>query len=180
MPLTDQPFFAQLVFWGLAVVAVASALLVIHLQDIFRAALALVLSFITVAGFFVLLSAEFLAAAQVLIYAGAIAILIVFAVMLTREVHVGNPSNRFRLPIAVLAALLLAAIVFVVNKTEWTLMTGADALSPETQAAVEAAFRDTPVYLAQVLLNDYVLPFEVVSVVLLAAIIGAIVLVRER
>jgi len=179
MPLTEQPFFAQLVFWVLAVVAVVSALLVIYLRDIFKAALALILAFLTVAGFFVLLSAEFLAAAQVLIYAGAIAILIIFAVMLTRDVHLGNPSNRFQVPVGVVAALLLAAIVFVVNKTEWTLITRAP-LGPETQEAVERTFRDTPAGLAQVLLNNYVLPFEVVSVVLLAAIIGAIVLVRER
>ncbi len=179
MPLTNQPLFAQLVFWGLAFVGVIAALLVIHLRDLFRAVLALTLFFLTIAGLLVLLHAEFLAAAQVLIYAGAIAILIVFAVMLTRDVETGNPSHRFQVPVAILAALMLAAITWVVYKAEWRLV-GDENLSPQAEEALKGVFSDTPGYLAQNLLNDYALPFEVVSVVLLAAIIGAIVLIRER
>ena len=109
----------DMAFWTMAVVTVVSAAAVVLLKDVFRAALCLVLTFMVVAGLFVLLSAEFLAVVQVLIYAGAISILIIFAIMLTRDVHQGNPSNRFRYPALVLAALLLAAIVLVVIKTDW-------------------------------------------------------------
>ena len=79
--------FQDIVFWLLSVMAVGGALGVVMIPDLFRAALLLIVVFIAVAGFFILLSAEFLAVVQVLIYVGAIAILIIFAVMLTRDVQ---------------------------------------------------------------------------------------------
>ena len=100
--------FQDVVFWILSVMAVVGALGVVMVPDLFRAALLLIVVFIAVAGFFVLLSAEFLAVVQVLIYVGAIAILIIFAVMLTRDVQHGNLPNRMQIPAAVLAALLFA------------------------------------------------------------------------
>ena len=80
--------------------AVGSALGVVLIRDLFRAALLLVAVFVAVGGYFVLLSAEFLAVVQVLIYAGAISVLIIFAVMLTRDVQRGNPPNRLQIPAA--------------------------------------------------------------------------------
>ncbi len=186
--------FMEFIFWVLAVGSVAAALGVVFLRDIFRAALLLVVVFLAVAGLFVMMNAEFLAVVQVLIYAGAIAILIIFAIMLTREVQQGNLPNRLQ-PLAVLfPALLLAALVFVAVDTEWNLLSD----QPEaTQRNVELVQTNTisgipdemrgviggaadRSGLAELLINDYVLPFEVASVLLLAAIIGALVLVRER
>ena len=188
--------FQDVVFWILSVMAVVGALGVVMVPDLFRAALLLIVVFIAVAGFFVLLSAEFLAVVQVLIYVGAIAILIIFAVMLTRDVQHGNLPNRMQMPAAVLAALLFAALVAVAVDTQWeflpaeqqervdlvqtsavTTLTGdvlteAGITSPEEQAEVQNAG------LADLLISDYVLPFEAVSLLLLAALIGALVLVR--
>ena len=190
--------FQDVVFWILSVMAVGGALGVVMVPDLFRAALLLIVVFIAVAGFFVLLSAEFLAVVQVLIYVGAIAILIIFAVMLTRDVQHGNLPNRMQMPAAVLAALLFAALVAVAVDTQWeflpaeqqervdlvqtsavTTLTGdvlteAGITSPEEQAEVQNAG------LADLLISDYVLPFEAVSVLLLAALIGALVLVRPN
>ncbi len=188
--------FQDIVFWILTVLAVGAALGVVLVQDLFRAALLLVLVFMAVAGFFVLLSAEFLAVVQVLIYVGAIAILIRFAVMLTRDVQRGNLPNRLQIPAVVFASLLLAALVTVAIDTKWdflppeqrerielvqtsavTTLTG-DVLtesgitSPEDQDQLQSAG------LADLLIGDYVLPFEAVSVLLLAALIGALALVR--
>lgn len=168
----------EALFWVLAVVSVAAAVAVIRFQDIFRAALMLVVAFLAVAGLFVLLNAEFLAVVQVLIYAGAISILIIFAVFLTREVERGNPSNRLRSPALLGAGLLLATLVFVVARTDWRLLE--HTVTPESLDRVEEVFAATPQWLASLLLQEWVLPFEVVSVLLLAAILGAIVLVRER
>ena len=179
MPLATQPVFVQVVFWALSAVAVISALLVISLQDIFKAALALVLSLLSVAGLFILLNAEFLAAAQVLIYVGAIAILIIFAVMLTQNVAQGNPSNKFRIPMALGVSLFAVFIIIAITGMDWNLITEAN-LASATQDAVNAIVKDNPAGLASILLNNYVLPFEAVSLLLLAAVIGAIVLVRER
>ena len=165
-------------FWLLAITSVIAAIAVIQLQDIFRAALMLVLAFLAVAGLFILLNAEFLAVVQVLIYAGAISVLIIFAVLLTRDVETGNLSNRLRLPAFLGASLLLAILVVVIGQTNWFLLE--DSLSGESLAKVEDLFAATPQWLAGLLLREWVLPFEVVSVLLLAAILGALVLVREQ
>ena len=188
--------FQDVVFWLLTVMAVGGALGVVLVPDLFRAALLLIVVFMAVAGFFILLSAEFLAVVQVLIYVGAIAVLIIFAVMLTRDVQRGNLPNRLQIPAAVFAALLLAALVTVAVDTKWDFLpadqqaraelvqtsavttltaeelTEAGVTSPEEQAEVRESG------LADLLISDYVLPFEAVSVLLLAALIGALVLVR--
>ena len=168
----------DLSFWLLATLSVASALAVIRLQDLFRAALMLVVTFFAVAGLLVLLNAEFLAVVQVLIYAGAISVLIIFAVLLTRDVEKGNAPNKLRLPALLASGLIGAFLVFVALHKEWPLLK--DTLSAESLARVEEVFATTPQWLASLLLREWVLPFEVASVLLLAAILGAIVLVRER
>ncbi len=168
----------ELVFWLLAAVSVASALAVIRLHDLFRAALMLVVTFFTVAGLLVLLNAEFLAVVQVLIYAGAISVLIIFAVLLTRDVEKGNVPNRLRVPALLVSGLIGTLLVFVALQKEWPLLK--DVLSAESLVKVEEVFTTTPQWLASLLLREWVIPFEVASVLLLAAILGAIVLVRER
>ena len=194
--------FQDVVFWLLSVLTIGAALGVVLVKDIFRAALLLVLVFISVAGFFVLLSAEFLAVVQVLIYAGAIAILIIFAVMLTRDVQRGNLPNRLQIPAATIAALLLVALVVVAVQTDWRLLSGQDLqkaqviqtgsvsilASPSDISTLQQAGFTTEAQksaaqqsgLADLLIEDYVLPFEAVSLLLLAAAIGALVLVRPR
>ena len=194
--------FQDVVFWLLSVVTIGAALGVVLVKDLFRAALLLVLVFISVAGFFVLLSAEFLAMVQVLIYAGAIAILIIFAVMLTRDVQRGNLANRLQIPAATIAALLLVALVVVAVQTDWRLLSGQDQekaqviqtgsvsilASPSDVSTLQQAGFTTEdqkaaaqqAGLADLLIEDFVLPFEAVSLLLLAAAIGALVLVRPR
>ena len=193
--------FQDIVFWLLAVVAIGSALGVVLIKDLFRAALLLVLVFVAVAGFFVLLSAEFLAVVQVLIYAGAISILLIFGIMLTRNIPQGNIANRLQIPAAVFAAMLLAVMVTVAIQTEWAGLTGdqeeianfvqtsaVTTVSAETAApalavtdlTVEQHDSVTSAGLADLLVSDFVLPFEAVSLLLLAAVIGSLVLVRSR
>ena len=84
----------DVVFWILAVAVIVPALGVVLVKDLFRAVLLLVVVFIAVAGFFVMMSAEFLGVVQVLIYAGAVSILVIFSIMLTRDVQRGNLPNR--------------------------------------------------------------------------------------
>ena len=190
--------FQDVVFWLLTVVAVGSALGVVLIRDLFRAALLLVAVFIAVGGYFVLLNAEFLAVVQVLIYAGAIAVLIIFAVMLTRDVQHGNPPNRLQVPAAILAVLLFAALVVVAVDTQWNFLPEEDRQSVElvqtsavvtisAQALEEAGVTEASEQeaaqsagLADLLIGKFVLPFEAVSVLLLAALIGALALVRPR
>ena len=159
----------QIAFWALAIVSVVAALAVVLIRDIFRAALCLIACFLVVAGIFVTLSADFLAAVQVLIYVGAISILIILAIMLTREVQLGSPSNRLRIPAFIAAILFLGAVVFVMTSTQWQ-VAGIPALEPTTSALGAKLFGK----------DGFILPAEIAPILLLAAILGAIVIAREK
>lgn len=167
----------EVAFWIIAIVLVGSALAVVLVRDIFRAALLLVMCFFAVAALYITLNADFLAAVQVLVYAGAIGVLLLFAVMLTRDLRHGSPFNRINIPALLLALLMLATIVGVVVGTDWdTVSTASNAVNvpvdePTTGGIAEALFNQD---------NGFVLPFEIASVLLLAALIGAVVLVRNK
>lgn len=167
----------ELAFWILALIMVGAALAVVLLRDIFRAALLLILCFFTVAGIYITLNADFLAAVQVLIYAGAIGILLIFAIMLTRNVREGNPFNRLSVPALILSLLILVTVIGVVVGTDWPSVA-------EAPKAMEMPVGEpTTSYIAIALFDKdggFVLPFEIASVLLLAALIGAVVLVRDR
>ena len=190
--------FQDIAFWILAIVAIGASLGVVLVRDLFRAALLLALVFMAVAGFFVLLSAQFLAVVQVLIYVGAISILIIFAVMLTRDVQQGNLPNRLQIPAVLFPVLLLAAMIAVATSTDWRpipadqrdrvnlVQTQSVGIISEATLAREglqsAADREQVAAsgLADLLIGKYVLPFEAVSVLLLAALIGGLALARSR
>lgn len=164
----NDPLIA-IAFYVVAAVTVISALAVVTLRSIVHAALALVLTFVCVAAVYVLLSADFVAAVQILIYAGAVTVLLLFAIMLTRAPSSSrsNPNNSQR-PVAVLVAGgLLGALVFGIISTRW-----ADAAPPPPPSSVEV--------LGQQLFTNFVLPFEIASVLLLVAMVGAIMLAREN
>ncbi|MDP2917217.1 MAG: NADH-quinone oxidoreductase subunit J [Dehalococcoidia bacterium] len=156
-------------FWILAIVAIAGALGVVLLKNVFRAALSLILCLLAVAGLFITLSADFLAAVQILIYVGAISVLIILAIMLTREVTQGSPSGRFRIPAFIVAVLFFAVVAYAMVNTNWQIAT-APPLEPTTAALAGKLFGE----------KGFILPLEIASVLLLAAILGAIVLVREK
>jgi len=158
----------DIVFWILAAVTVGAALAVVILRDVFRAALSLVLLFLAIAAIYITLYADFLAVVQVLIYVGAISILIIVAVMLTREVWRGNPSGKLRIPALVVSVLLLGTMVFTVISTKWE-TSGEPPLQPTTAAIGSSLFG-----------GGFILPVEITAVLLLAAVLGAIVLIREK
>ena len=160
---------SSIVFWLLAVLTVGAALAVVVLRDVFRAALSLVLLFLTIAVLYVTLYADFLAVVQILIYVGAISILIIVAVMLTREVWHGSPSGKLRIPAMVVSVLLLGTMVFTVVSTKWE-TSGEPPLQPTTAAIGTSLFSQ----------GGFILPVEISAVLLLAAILGAIVLMREK
>ena len=191
-------FFQDVVFWVLAVAAIAAALGVVLVKDLFRSALLLAVVFVAVAGFFVLLNAEFLAVVQVLIYVGAISILFIFAIMLSRNVKEGNLPNRLQIPAVLFPALLLTALISAAIGTDWrpipeeergivelaqtqavTLPTD-EALAAEGITLPEARDAAQQAGLADLLIGSFVIPFEAVSLLLLAALIGGLALARPR
>ncbi len=159
----------EIAFWILAVIMTASALAVVLLPNIFRSALALVACFLAVAGIFVTLSADFLAAVQVLIYVGAIAILIILSIMLTKEVQRGNLSNRLKLPAFIMCAVLLGLSIFAMLNTAWPVSTDAP-LETTTSTLANILFSRDGMFLL----------VEIGAMLLLATIIGAITIVRDR
>ncbi len=159
----------DIAFWILAIVGILAALAVVLLRDIFRAALSLVLCFLTVSGIYVTLSADFLAVVQVLIYVGAISILIILAIMLTRDVQHGSPSNRQRIPAFLVAVLFLGVVGFAVLNTMWS-VSAVPPLEPTTAALAIKLFGE----------GGFILAVEIAAFLLLAAILGAIVLVGEK
>ena len=170
-------------FWIIALSAIGSSIAVVQTRDLFRAALFLAATFLSIAGLFVMLRAEFLAVVQVLIYVGAISVLIIFAVLTTRDVEHGNPSNMLRIPAAILALLFLVVASLTVLNTDWNLLAVSEAAAMAQSSAAGSGAGDVvanPIpRIAELLLQDYVLVFEVASVLLLATIVGALALVRR-
>ena len=180
---TESTAIVDVVFWAMAVSSIIAALAVVFLKDVFRAALFLVVALLGVAGMFILMRAEFLAVVQVLIYIGAISVLIIFAVVTTRDMDDGSPFNALRSPVFVVVGLLLAGVVFVVYSTDWSLIdTAVSTGAVSTVAADEmvVVFENTVPGIAGLLITNYVLAFELASVVLLASVIGALALLRKR
>ena len=158
-------------FWLLSALTVGSSLLVFISRNLLHAVLFLVLSFLGMAGLFGTLSADFIAVAQVLIYAGAISVLLVFAVMLTPLASRDNANSLFVLP-GVLIGIAFAGIIgFVAVDVDWPELTGDALRGRDFVTTVDA--------IGSALLDPYILAFEIASVLLLAALIGAILLVRE-
>jgi NADH-quinone oxidoreductase subunit J len=156
-------------FWIMAVIVVAAALAVVFLRNVFRAALALVLCFVTVAGLYITLSADFLAAIQILVYVGAISVLIILAIMMTRDVQKGSPSNKMKLPAFIVAIVVLGIMIYTVTSTTWQ-VAAEDPLTPTTAPLALKLFSE----------NGFILPVEIGAMLILAAIIGAIVIAREK
>ncbi len=164
----------QLIFIVVAFVTFVAAVSVVTSRNLIHSALWLILALFGVAIFYVLLDAGFFAALQVVIYIGAIAILFIFAAMLTRRVmqDSGPQSNPNWWLGAVIAVLLLAGLTLVLVN-----MQGFSATAPSLS---NAAGRVTQLGLALVSPDQYVLPFELASVLLVAGMIGAIFVAGEK
>jgi NADH-quinone oxidoreductase subunit J len=161
-------FVEPLIFYGLSALLILASLAVVFLPRIIHAALSLVLFFVAIAGVFVLLHAEFIAAAQVIIYAGAITVLVLFAVMLTQRSQSpeSNPFNAQRLVAAVVAGATFAALL--------------PALLSVGGSSVPGPNVDLVAELGKLMLGQWILAFEIASVLLLAALIGAIAIAKEE
>lgn len=159
---------SPLVFWIIAGVTILAALAVVSLTNLVHSALWLVVVFVGVAATYLILEAEFLAAVQVIVYVGAIAILIVFGVMLTRrgDIRESNLFNNYRIGGGIVSLALMAGIISMIAKADWAVV------------SVTAPIKEVG-FLAQSLLGQYVLPFEIAGVLLLVALVGAIIIAKE-
>jgi NADH-quinone oxidoreductase subunit J len=156
------------VFWVFAIVTVGSAAVVVLSRTLIYSAFSLLFTFFGVAGLYVLLGADFLAATQLLIYVGGILVLLLFGVMLTHKIYDLDLKTETT---QLAAGLIVAAGLFVILaatalRTQWTSV-------PTTPAPTTAA-------IGRLFLGLYLLPFEAASILLLVALLGAAMIVRRR
>ncbi len=155
-------------FWILAAVMIGAGFLVVTMRDIIRCGLAMIVCFGALAGIYVLMGAPLIGAAQVIVYIGAISVLILFAIMLTQTKDA--PSRLvFQTqvgPAAVASVIIAVLIALAVAATDWN-------------ASAERIIAGANL-VASVLFTDFVLPFEIVSVLLLAAVVGGVFLAKRE
>ena len=158
----------DVLLWILAVVMIFSGLLVVTMRDIIRCGLAMIVCFMALAGIYVLMGVALLGAAQVIVYIGAISVLILFAIMLTQTKDA--PSRLvFQTqagPASIAAIVIAVVIALAVSATDWN------------EAARHARLGTS--IMSRVLFQQFVFPFEIVSVLLLAAVIGGVFLAKRE
>lgn len=159
----------DIIFYVFAFVTILSAGIVVFSKNIVYSAFSLLFTFLAVAGIYVLLNADFIAITQLLIYVGGILVLMIFGVMLTSNaanVEL-NTQTLKALPATVIVAVISALLVSTMLSTKW------NTAEPEyVESTVEG--------IGELLLTKYLLPFEIASIVLLVAIIGAAFLARRH
>jgi NADH-quinone oxidoreductase subunit J len=157
------------VFWIFAAITLGSAAVVVLARSLIYNAFALLFTFFGVAGFYVLLGADFLATTQLLVYVGGILVLLLFGVMLTHKLYdlkLRSEVNNV-LAAATVCGGTFALLALVSLRTEWSTQ-GVRAPAPTTEQ------------LGRAFLGDYLLPFEAASILLLVALMGAAMIVRRR
>jgi NADH-quinone oxidoreductase subunit J len=193
-------------FWVASAITIGAALMVVTVRDVFKAAVFLVGSFIGVSAIFFLLNAEFVGVVQILVYVGAVSILIAFSVMMIRDVAHGSRPSRGRITSVTVAALVAAAVAVIAYNTDWTKnseLTNPDAIAGLTGQFVEVeneagngrvsavpagqpappeaqpgVLVDSTGTVGTLMVRDFVLPFETVGLVIVAALIGGLAIMR--
>ena len=157
------------IFYFFAIATLVSGSIVVFSRNIIYSAFALLFAFFGVAGLYILLSADFLAVTQLLIYVGGILVLLLFGVMLTNKViDVEMKTGTLQtLPASIIVAMTAGTLCGVFYITDWKIVKDAPAFATTTNA------------LGQMFMTTYLLPFEVASVVLLVALVGAAMIARR-
>lgn len=161
-----------LIFYGFALVTIGSALAVVTFRNIVHAAFALMVTLFGVAGLYVFLQADFLAATQVIVYVGGILVLILFGVMMTSgrlEMRIHIERGQLLLGAGISIALLTLLLTVIANMPVWKNLTDNGTQEPTTEQIG-----------TMILKEKFLLPFEVVSVLLLVALIGAALISRKE
>jgi len=194
-------------FWGASAMTLGLALVVVTQRDVFRAAIALAGSFLGVGILYFVLNADFVGVVQILVYVGAISVLMAFAVMFIQDVTKGSRPVQGRLVGAAMAVFIFAAVSFTAVNTDWSTMdeiTDPLAIAALTEGYVEigtgdeitvaitapagttglvvensGVFVDSTGALGVLLIREYMLAFEIIGLLLVASLIGALLLMRN-
>ena len=159
---------ADIAFWVIVGITVGSAFMVVQSKSLLYSAYALLFTFIGVTGLYIFLWADFLAVVQVVVYVGGILVLIIFGIMLTNKitsVNISHTSMQKSMG-AIVVIAFIGLLGFMILSTPWLVLPNAEP-------------SDTTSAIGRLLLIDYLLPFEAVSLLLLGALIGATTLSRK-
>jgi NADH-quinone oxidoreductase subunit J len=173
--MEDEMTITELLFLVVAAVTLFSAVMVVSLRKLFHSALWLVMALLGVASLFAMLEASFFAAVQLLVYIGAIAILLIFAVMLTRNIMTDDDIQHNR---SWGISLVLVAIIFVLLVTQMSTWSGFNI----SLIGLEMQGQENIILFGKALLDPtgFALPFESASILLLAALIGGVYIALDR
>jgi NADH-quinone oxidoreductase subunit J len=165
----DKTLLSQVIFYMFAALTVLSAAVVVFSRSLIYSACGLLFTFFGVAALYVFLGADFLAAAQMVIYVGGILILLLFGVMLTHKLYDLNLKTETYqfLPAFLVSLSVFMTLLGVMLKTRW-------------HSHAERALNPTTAEIGELFMKDYILPFEVASIFLLVALIGAAMIVRRK
>ena len=164
-----------IVFLVLSLVAIATALGMLFSRNAVYSALFLVLNFVTVAVFYLLLGAPFIAMSQITVYAGAIMVLFLFVIMLLGVESISSPNALpWQRPLAAILSVILVveSVYLIISRAQ----PGMSIASPDASLNTMDSLRE----MAMSLFNNYLLPFEITSILLLVAMVGAIVLTKQE
>jgi NADH-quinone oxidoreductase subunit J len=164
---------STVVFYAAALLALFGALRVVSAQHIFRSALWLAVTLASLAVIFLLLHAEFVAVVQIMVYVGAVIVLLIFAVMLTAQMGDANiaQSNRLVVPAAVGALAVFGGLWQALKATPFGAGDPAPAMVVSTESTLQA--------IGHLLLSDYIYPFELIALILFTALVGAVLIARK-
>ncbi|MBI1803844.1 MAG: NADH-quinone oxidoreductase subunit J [Ignavibacteriae bacterium] len=162
--------FYDTLFYFFAIITLVSAGIVVFSRNIIYSAFSLLFTFFGVAGIYVLLNADFIAVSQLLIYVGGILVLLLFGVMLTNKVvNVEMKTGTLQtFPASILVAVTAGALCAVFYVTDWKIVSSV------------ADVPNTANILGEMFMTTYILPFEVISIVLLVALVGAALIARKE
>ena len=196
-----------LAFWAASAMTLGFAAIVVTQRDVFRAAIALAGSFLGVGILYFVLSAEFVGVVQILVYVGAISVLMAFAVMFIQDIASGSRPSQGRIVGAAVAVLIFAALAFTAYNTNWstmdeitdpvavaaltegyvevgeddniTVVTTAPVGSTEVVIENDGVFVDSTSALGVSLIREYMLAFEIIGLLMVATLIGGLMLMRD-
>ncbi|MFF2447228.1 NADH-quinone oxidoreductase subunit J [Neobacillus sp. NPDC058068] len=158
-----------LAFMGLALVALIGGVLLLNLTKVVHMVVALIFTFVAIAGIYVLLSAEFVASVQVLIYSGAITIIMLFGIMLTKHDDENEPkTGKWRKLLVFLGVVGFAFAVYI------------GIYNFNIEQVPTALHENNTMQIGKALYSKYIIPFELTSVLLLAALVGSIILAKNE
>ncbi len=207
MSIMEVSTLTTIAFWAASAMTLGFAAIVVTQRDVFRAAIALAGSFLGVGILYFILSAEFVGVVQILVYVGAISVLMAFAVMFIQDIASGSRPSQGRIFGAVVAVLIFAALAFTAYNTNWstmdeitdpvavaaltegyveigegnemTIVTTAPESSTDVVIENDGVFVDSTSALGVSLIREYMLAFEIIGLLLVASLIGGLMLMRD-